>query len=152
MNIRKVLEAKGSAAFLTIPGNATLAEFVKQACERNIGAMAVIDKSSRLVGILSERDVLHQCNRRADFNKVTVAEVMTKNVVSVGPDDDINMAMDLMIAKRIRHLPVISGAKIEGIITIRDLIHAMRKADQDELRCFVDYLQTQVETAGSAQA
>jgi CBS domain-containing protein len=66
---------------------------------------------------------------------------MTKNLAVVSPSDDINMVMDLMITRKVRHLPVVSNNNVHGIITIRDLIMAMRQADQEEINRLVEYLQ-----------
>jgi CBS domain-containing protein len=141
MHIDKVLDTKGSTTVLTIPAKATLKEFVKLACERNIGALLAVDEKGKGVGIISERDILRQVNAGADFAKKTVAEVMTRDIASVSPKDDINTAMDLMVTKGIRHLPVLSDGKVQGLITVRDIMRAMRKADEEDVRYLIEYLQ-----------
>jgi CBS domain-containing protein len=123
-----------------------LSEFTRQACEKNIGALLVTDNNGKLAGIVSERDILHQCNAGVDFSKTTVDKIMTRSLITVKPTDDINFVMDLMITKRIRHLPVVLDDKIQGVITIRDLIHAMRKADKEEIHRLVEYLQSNLIT------
>ena len=141
LTVQSVLDAKGSGEVITIPAAATLAEFVRQACDLNIGAILARDDDGNVAGILTERDILRQCCRKADFDKVTVDDVMTRKLITVAPSDDIHVAMDLMFQKKIRHLPVMAGQEFKGVITVRDLIHAMRKADQDEINSFVAYLQ-----------
>lgn len=142
MDVQKILDTKGGVGkIFTISQETTLEEFVAQACEKRIGALLVTDSEGMPVGIVSERDILFQCHARVDFSKTTVGMIMQKNLVVVKPADDINIAMDLMISRRIRHLPVVSDNKVLGIITIRDLIHAMRKADQEEIHRLVEYLQ-----------
>lgn len=142
MDVQKILDAKRqAAAIFTVPLGTTLSEFVRQACEKEIGALLVVDEAGKPVGIVSERDILRQCNEHADFNKVTVDQVMTKNLAMVTPSDDINMVMDLMIARKVRHLPVVSNNNVHGIITIRDVIMAMRKSDKEEISRLVEYLQ-----------
>lgn len=140
LTVQSVVEAKGSNQVITIPASATLAEFVSQTCKFNIGAMLVRNDAGDVVGILTERDILRQCNQKANFDKVTVARVMTRNLITVAPGDDIHVAMDLMFQKKIRHLPVMADKTFMGVITIRDLIYAMRKADKDEINSFVEYL------------
>jgi CBS domain-containing protein len=144
MNIQAILDSKGSAAVFTIPAVSTLADFVKHACEKNIGAMIVADEQGRLAGIVTERDALHHYNDGKSFENTKVGDIMTRNVVTVAPEDDINRAMDLMIGQNIRHLPVVGKGKIEGLITVRDLIHAMRESDKEEARALVEYLQNSI--------
>lgn len=141
LTVQSVLDAKGSAEVITIPAAKTLAEFVRQTVERNIGAMLARDAAGNIVGILTERDILRQCYKQAEFDKVTVGDVMTRDLVTVAPGDDIHVAMDLMFQKKIRHLPVMADQTFLGVITVRDLIYAMRKADKEELNCFIAYLQ-----------
>ena len=59
----------------------------------------------------------------------------------MSPKDDINKAMDLMVTKNIRHLPVLSEGKAQGLITVRDIMRAMRQADSDDVRYLIEYLQ-----------
>lgn len=147
MDVQKILDTKThSSSLFTIPDETTLADFVRQVCEKKIGALLVTDKSGKPAGIVSERDVLFQCNAGVDFQKTKVGQVMTRDLIVVKPSDDINTVMDLMITRKIRHLPVVENDKVLGIITIRDLIHAMRKADQEEIHRLVEYLQSNLIT------
>jgi CBS domain-containing protein len=145
MKIQNVVDAKGDSRVFSIPNTFTLTEFVKEVCERKVGALLVTDEQGKMAGILSERDVIRQCYAGADFDAVRVDDVMTKDLITVSPSHDIHDAMDVMVQKRIRHLPVLDGDEIRGLITVRDLISAMRKADEDENRLLVEYLQRGVE-------
>ncbi|MBN1672330.1 MAG: CBS domain-containing protein [Kiritimatiellae bacterium] len=140
MKIRHVLEVKGGFDVFTIPPETTLREAVRIACEKNIGALVVADADGKLKGILSERDVMRQCNAGTDFDKTPVSAVMATNLITSTLDDDIHLAMDMMNQKKIRHLPVLEGDKIRGIITIRDLILAIRKADEVESKMILAYI------------
>jgi len=147
MDAQKILDTKiGTNNLFTIPGNTSLEDFVRQVCEKKIGALLVTDSDGKPLGIVSERDVLYQCNLKTDFKKTAVSAIMTRNLIVVKPTDDINTVMDLMISKKIRHLPVVLENKVLGIITIRDIIHAMRKADQEEIHRLVEYLQSNLIT------
>jgi len=141
MNVARVLETKGSGEVLTLGENASLREFVARACERNVGALLVVNEKGVVCGIVTERDVLRQCNAGIDFEKTPVSQVMTRDVVSVRPGDDINKAMDLMITKSIRHLPVLEEDAVLGVITVRDVMRALRKAEEDDIRYLIQYLQ-----------
>lgn len=129
-----------------VPETISLMQLVKQACDRGVGAVLVSDKHGKPIGIVTERDIMRQCSQQVDFEKVKAGDVMGRNLVVASPSDDINHAMDLMISKNIRHLPVVSDNGLEGIITIRDLVHAIRQSDKDEIEEFVRYLQTSMES------
>ena len=142
MNIQRILDSKDSTEVFTMLSSTTLSALIKEACKRKIGALLLTDSNGKLTGIITERDILYQCNTDADFDKVTAEEIMTKNIIAATPEDDIHVAMDLMITRKIRHLPIISNGQTKGIITPRDLMHAMRQADKEEMMHFVSYLQT----------
>ena len=152
LTVQSVIDAKGSNQVITIPSSATLTEFVRQACELNIGAMLVRNDAGDIVGILTERDILHQCDQKVNFDKVTVASVMIRALITVAPGDDIHVAMDMMFQKKIRHLPVMTDKTFMGVITVRDLIYAMRKADKDEIDSFVSYLTSSLNNADNDAA
>lgn len=144
MKIQAILDTKGSEKVFTITASATLTELVNQVANKNIGALLVTNASGDVTGIISERDVVRQCSKSMDFDNITVGEIMTKDVVTAHPDDDMNVAMDMMVTKKIRHLPVLSEGTIHGLITVRDLIYAMREADKEELHKLVSYLQESI--------
>ena len=99
---------------------------VRQLVEHNISAVLVLDGPNHLVGIVTERDVARNVALEGRVAKQTaVAEIMTRNVITVGPDQTIEECMTLMIEKRIRHLPVMDGATLTGILSIRDLVDAV---------------------------
>jgi CBS domain-containing protein len=95
--------------------------------EAGVGSVAVCD-GARLVGIFTERDVLRLAGERAELDQVRVVEVMTTDLVTVSPDDDIVGAARLMGARRIRHLPVVEGGNLLGIVGIRDVLGALTEA------------------------
>jgi CBS domain-containing protein len=90
----------------------------------NVGAVAVCSGAS-LVGIFTERDVLRLAGERADFGDIPVGDVMTTSIATVSVDDDILSAARLMGERRIRHLPVVQGENVIGIVGIRDVLGAL---------------------------
>ena len=144
ITIKQILDVKGYSDVFTIKVSSPLSEFVRIACEKKIGALVVTEGANDLAGIITERDVLYQCDKKVDFTRVLIGDVMTKNIVTININDGIQAAMDLVFAKGIRHLPVMDGPKIMGMITVRDIIHAIRKGDEDEIRHFMDYLHNSV--------
>ena len=143
LTVEGILQAKGSTNVVTIGPDATLSRVVEVECELKIGAVLVTGSDGKLVGIITERDILFECGKKTDFDTVTANDVMTRNLVTVHPEDNLNNVMDLMIGKKIRHLPIVGdNDTILGIITVRDLLFAIREADKDEAAQFVEYLQS----------
>ncbi len=97
---------------------------VARMADEDVGSVAVCD-GSRLVGIFTERDVLRLAGRRAALDELDVRDVMTTDVVTVSADDDILAAARLMGERRIRHLPVVQGDNVLGMIGIRDVLGAL---------------------------
>src|SRR5262245_6043930 len=92
--------------------------------EENVGAVAVCE-GSRLVGIFTERDVLALAGGGARFDELTVGAVMTRTLVTVTPDVNVVEAARLMGERRIRHLPVLEGENLLGIVGIREVLRAL---------------------------
>ena len=109
----------------------TPGESVREAARRmgdaGIGSLAVCD-GSRLVGILTERDVLRLVAQGDDLDRARVGDAMTARVVTASPDDDILSVARLMGERRIRHLPVVQGENLLGMIGIRDVLGALAEA------------------------
>ena len=129
ISIRQLLEGKGSKVWSTSP-DASVYEALQLLAEKNIGALVVL-RDGELVGVVSERDyarkvVLHG----KDSMKTPVKEIMTAEVITVGAGSTVEAAMALMTDKHIRHLPVLEGEKIVGVVSIGDLVKAII-ADQE---------------------
>ena len=122
--IKQVLESKGRDV-LSIEPNASVYDAVKSMAEGQVGALAVM-KGDKLVGMIGERDcawrvVLKDLSPR----DTTVKQIMTKDILCVIPNQTVEEAMALMTDKRIRHLPVVNGNRVEGIVSIGDLVKAI---------------------------
>jgi CBS domain-containing protein len=103
--------------------------------EENIGSVAVCEEE-RLVGIFTERDVMRLAGEGADFETLLVRDVMTRSLVTVTPDVEVLDAARLMGEKKIRHLPVLHGEHLLGIVGIREVMRSMveqlwRRQDPD---------------------
>src|SRR4051812_409914 len=92
--------------------------------EENVGSVAVCE-GERLVGIFTERDVLRLTAEGPQFDEVRVGDVMTRQLVTLSPNDDILDAARLMGERKIRHLPVIEGENLLGIVGIREVVRAL---------------------------
>jgi CBS domain-containing protein len=92
--------------------------------EENVGSVAVCE-GQRLVGIFTERDVLRLAGEGPEFAEVNVGDVMTRNPVTISPDDEILAAARLMSERRIRHLPIVQGDNLLGIVGIREVMRTL---------------------------
>jgi CBS domain-containing protein len=109
-------------ALWTIAPDATVFEALKMLSEAKIGAIMVMEKG-RLVGILSERDYTRKVALEGKSSKtITVREIMTANVLCVRPESTNEECLVLMSSKNIRHLPVVSGSEVIGMLSMRDLV------------------------------
>lgn len=132
ITVRDILRAKGDnvAAIITIAPDATVYEALKIMADKNIGALMVLDGEA-VAGIMSERDyarkvILHGKSSR----EMLVGEIMTSKVFSVSPDQSVQECMEQMTDKRVRHLPVMEGERLVGVISIGDVVKTII-ADQE---------------------
>ena len=140
MKLRDILQIKGSQVFSIGPDQSVL-DAVAVLMEHRVGALLVRDERRGVVGVLSERDVLREClHRSAELGRIPVREAMTANVIVCVPDDGIDYAMGVMTKNRIRHLPVMDGVRLAGMISIGDLVKASLDEAQYENRYLRDYI------------
>lgn len=124
-----------STRLVQVAPRATVLEAIRRMAEADVGSVAVCD-GSRLVGIFTERDVLRLAGEAAALDQVRVEDAMTRQVVTVSADADLVSAARLMGERRIRHLPVVEGDNLLGMIGIRDVLAALaerlwRNRDED---------------------
>jgi CBS domain-containing protein len=144
MTIASLLATKGNKV-VTIQPEQSIREALRVLAEHNIGALVAIDPGRRPVGILSERDVVRAAVRDEGVFGMTVSQLMTRDVIVGVPGDDLSAVGHTMIQRRIRHLPVVEGGKLIGMISIGDIVKAQRDHYQGE----VDTLQTIVMERGA---
>lgn len=121
----------------------TVRKAARTMSEKNVGCIAVIDDDDRLVGIFSERDVLTRIvaeGRNPD--DTLVANVMTKDIIAADPSESVNEALQKMRDRNFRHLPVVKGGHLIGMISIRDLLQVEGETNRERasfLRDLVTY-------------
>ena len=121
--IRDILNTKGSDVY-TIGADANIFEALERMAEKNIGALLVMDKGA-LVGILSERDYARKVILQGLSSPMTkVRAIMTDNVCYARPEQTVEECMAVITEKRCRHLPVIDGESLVGVVSIGDLVKA----------------------------
>lgn len=111
----------------TIDKDATIQKAAQLMNKYRVGCLIVV-KDDRLMGIITEDDILRKVVSKAkDPSKISVKKCMTKEVIMVSPSDDIETAIEIMLKKRIKKLPVVSGNKLIGIVTSTDICMAEPK-------------------------
>lgn len=130
--VRQLLEAKTPEVFAVAP-EAPVIDAIRLMAEKHVGAVLVM-QGARLAGILSERDYARKIVLAGRSSKDTpVRDIMTAEVVTVGPGDDVARCMQTVTRHRIRHLPVVQGSEVLGVISIGDLVAAVIEEQQNEL-------------------
>ena len=136
MTIAAILGDKGREVVSATPGM-TVGDAVKLLHDRRIGAVPVIG-DGRVIGVFSERDVIE---RGADALDSPVTEAMSAPAITAGPDQPVLTALSIMTQRRVRHLPVVDGGAVVGIVSIGDLVkHRIDRIEADAA-AMRDYIQ-----------
>lgn len=140
MNIRQVLQGKSVNALYSVTSDQSVLEALKLMAEKNIGAVMVVDED-KLTGIFSERDYARKIilqDRHSD--NTPVSDVMTPNVITIGPDQQLEECMIIMSDRHIRHLPVMEADKLIGIISINDVVAAIIRDQKTRIASLESYI------------
>jgi CBS domain-containing protein len=134
MQIADILRRKGSSV-VTIRPDAVVSEVVDSLAEHQIGALVVV-QDGQTVGIVSERDVVRALQRVGHrVLELRVSELMTTSVISCQPEDSVDDIGAVMTERRIRHMPVVVGGGLAGIVTIGDVVAArIRELEQTQMQ------------------
>jgi CBS domain-containing protein len=138
-SLKQLLDAKGAQVHSIRP-DAKLIEALQLMAQKDIGALVVHD-GSRIVGILSERDYARKVILHGkSSHDVPVREIMTADVVTVGPTRTVEECMSLMTERRIRHLPVCENEKLVGLVSIGDLVKEVIAEQEQTIRQLESYI------------
>ena len=140
MNIESILSQKDDPEVRTIEPQRTVQEAIARLIEHNIGSLVVVE-GDELVGILTERDILRCCARRPDrLAEIRVGDIMTRDLIVGEPADEIDYVMGVMSKNRIRHLPVVEGGRLTGMVSIGDVVNVQLHETRYENRHLKDYI------------
>lgn len=122
--VKDILNAKRDSDTFTIEPGVLVWDAIKLMTEKSVGALLVTE-NNQLLGIVSERDYLRKVALQGRSSQSTaVKDIMTANPITVAPEQSLEVCMELMTEKRIRHLPVVSDNKLLGMLSIRDLLES----------------------------
>lgn len=122
MILEQILREKGGQVF-SVAESATLREAAELLDARKVGAMVILNEAGMVIGVISERDIVKAIARSgAAALKSTVSDSMSRQVVFAKPSDTVEQSMDSMTDRRIRHLPVVAGQRLMGVVSIGDLV------------------------------
>ena len=139
ITVASILKNKASETFF-VKSDTTVYDAIKLMSEKNIGAVPVVD-GLQLSGIFSERDYARKVilqNRKSQ--ETNVSEIMTVAVITVAPEDSIDHCMEIMSARKIRHLPVLKENQLIGIVSIGDVVSAVIQAQKDTINHLQNYI------------
>jgi len=142
MLIAHVLRDKGAVVY-TVRADATLEEAARVLNEKKVGALVVIAEDGAIAGVLSERDIVREVAKNgANCLSDTVAAVMSRDVVTAAPSETVDEGLGRMTDRRIRHLPVLDGGRLIGVISIGDLVKHRIAAVEAEAAAMQAYIAT----------
>ena len=137
--LSEILEEKGHQV-LEIEADASVFEAVKQMVEANVGSLLVTE-GGKITGIVTERDYLRRVTLQGRTDKDTaVREIMSSPLIVATPETPVDECMALMTDRRIRHVPVVEGGEVVGVVSIGDLVKFKSKRQSFEIQYLTDYI------------
>ncbi len=150
MRVADILRHKGSDV-VTIEAHKTVYDAICKLNQHGIGALVVTGAGGEISGIITERDVLRECGEKCarsvespesegDLCASLVEDAMTKQLIIAVPNDELGYVMGIMTKNKIRHLPIIEGEQLVGIVSIGDVVNAHVEETEFENRMLRDYI------------
>ncbi|MCL4113629.1 UNVERIFIED_CONTAM: hypothetical protein GTU68_001062 [Idotea baltica] len=139
--VKQILSIKGNDVF-TIPPETQVMDALKIMNDKRVGAL-IIKEGESVKGVFTEQDYIRRVLlKELDSDKTVVNDVMTKNILTIKPQNTVNESMQLMTEKHIRHLPVIEGEKLIGIISIGDCVKEVIAEQEQIIGHLEQYIQS----------
>lgn len=137
--VKQILDSKGRDIWY-VSSSDSVFDVIKMMAEKGVGALLVMD-DDRLVGIVSERDYARKVILKGRSSEQTsVSDIMTREVISAEPGQSVKECMSMMTEKRIRHLPVLTDGKVEGVLSIGDLVKSIIADQQFKIEQLENYI------------
>lgn len=140
VKLKDILKHKGSRVW-SVNTHQTVREAVEILAAQRIGALLVMDDNNAIAGIVSERDLARALNQKGkDLILMPVRDLMTSNVITASPEDDIKFIMGVMTRHRVRHIPVVREGKLEGLVSIGDVVKELLEESENQIRSLKEYM------------
>ena len=140
--LQQILKQKENSDIWSIPPTNTVFEAIQVMADKRAGALLVMD-GNKLEGIISERDYAREVILKGRSSKKTlVGEIMSANVITVATTDTVQHAMEVMTEHHIRHLPIVNGSNVAGVVSIGDLVKDVISAQQSTIEQLENYIRT----------
>jgi CBS domain-containing protein len=140
MKVKDILAAKGNRV-VTIEKDTSVIDAMSIFSANRIGSLLIVDKTNTILGIIGARDVLMAVVNHPDTIKtITVEKIMTTNLIVGTEDDHVDYILAVMTENRIRHIPIMNGENLVGMVSIGDVVKALLKEKDVENRYLKDYI------------
>ncbi len=140
MKVKDILAAKGNRV-VTIEKNTSVVDAMSIFSANRIGSLLIVDKDNTILGIIGARDVLMAVvNHLEKIKTMAVEEIMTTNLIVGTEDDHVDYILAVMTENRIRHIPIMNGKELKGMVSIGDVVKALLKEKDVENRYLKDYI------------
>lgn len=140
MKVKDILAKKGSQV-VTVREETTVLDAMSVFSSNRVGSLLVVDKNDAILGIIAARDVLMAVmNDLQGIAELPVSKIMTKELIVATEDDNIDYIQAIMTENRIRHIPVLDGRELKGLVSIGDVVKLLLKAKDVENRYLKDYI------------
>jgi CBS domain-containing protein len=137
--VRDILQGKGFDVYAIAP-ESSVYQALQLMAEKNVGALMVMTGDT-VVGLISERDYARKIVLKGRLSRdVAVREIMTPEIVAIGPEEDVERCMTLMTHKRVRHLPVFENGRLIGLISIGDIVKAIIEHKEETIQQLEKYI------------
>jgi CBS domain-containing protein len=144
MKIKDILDS--GRGIITIGVNETVALALKALLDNRISCLPVLDSDGKIMGIISERDIVREVHANpGSLNTRRVGDAMTKDILIGLEEDDLDYIMNIMSKNNIRHMPIMSGHALTGIVSIRDVVRGLMHKVEAENRYLKDYIEGKYE-------
>ncbi len=141
MKTKDILAEKGTRV-ITVEETILLVDVVSMFIINKIGCVIVVNKFNEIIGLVAPMDILRAIHHHPEYlTTITVSEIMTRDIIVVTPDEDIDKLMTIMTEGRIRHLPVIDKGDLVGLVSIGDVVKAKTTVWDVEIRHLTDYIE-----------
>ncbi len=137
--VKDILRVKGNSVYSVEP-SAMVIQAIELMCEKNIGGLLIVE-NGKLEGIFTERDYARKLILKGkSSNNTPISELMTKNPFTITGENSIEDCMNIMTDKHIRHLPVVEGSKLEGLISIGDVVKFIMEEQKSIIQHLENYI------------